>query len=178
MGIFTPDFAGVESSIPVFDKMRALVKVTGMKPFFNEKTNEKGEVKRNAGLQYNLEMVAERDAATGNLITEDRKGRTVSSYKVYLHTEGGLKFAKPFLMAAMGFNPRKQEQEANVKFQAGDWKFNGEPNAAPETFELGTSWNIPVDQTLEVTLNKKVDRQEGKEDFESQEFSNWMPVEK
>lgn len=176
MGIFTPDFAGVESSIPVFDKMRALVKVTGLKPFFTEKVNEKNEVKRSAGVQFNLEMVAERDATTGKLITEDRKGRTVSSYKVYLHTEGGWKFAKPFLMAALGFNPRKQEQEANPVFQSKDWTFNGEPNAAPETFTLGSGWQIPVDQTLEVTLTKKVDRQEGKEDFESQEFSGWMPV--
>lgn len=176
MGIFTPDFSSVESSIPVFDKMRALVKVTGVKPFFNEKADGNGKVKQNAGLQYNLELVAERDPATGNLITEDRKGRTVSSYKVYTHTEGGWRYAKPFLMAAMGFNPRKQEQEANVEFQKKDWKFAGEPNAAPETFDLGTGWQIPVDQTLEVTLTKKVDKVEGKDDFESQEFSGWMPL--
>lgn len=175
MGIFTPDFASVEASIPIFDKMRALVKVTGLKPFYTEKPDGKGNVKTSAGVQFNLEMVAERDPQNGALITDDRKGRTVSPYKVYLHSEGGWKFAKPFIMAALGFNPRKQEGEANLKIQSLDWTFHGEPNAAAETFNLGPAWKIPVDQTLEVFLTKEISKMDGKEDFESQSFNNWQP---
>lgn len=178
MSVFTPDFASVESNIPVFDKMRALVQVTGHKPFIKETKDPKtNEVKVSAGVQFNLELVAKIDENTGAYITEDFKGRTITPFKTYVHGEGGWKFSKPFLMAAaFGMNPRKQEQEANAKFQATDWNFAGDVGMPPEQITLGSGWNLADGKIVEVTLTKKVTKNDQGQEFENQEFNGWMPA--
>lgn len=176
MSIFTPDFTKVESSIPVFEKGRYRVKVTGKKAFAEEKKdNETQVIHIKSGVRYALEMVG-MFGDDGDLITEDFAGRTVSPFSVYTHSEGGLRFAKPFLMAASGFSPRDEQHANEHLFQANDWNFSGEPGMAAENFELGAGWDLPVDRLVDVTLKKKVTTTEDTT-YENQEYSGWTPVE-
>jgi len=175
MPIFTPDFSTVDANIPMFEG-RAQVQITKRTPFHKSGKVVDGNVKTNAGVQYNLEIVGFYDDE-GELDTA-KKGKTVSPYKVWLHTEGGWGFAKPFLMAAGGYR-RNEEAKANEKFfQKNDWNMQGELDADAETFEVGAGWDLIVGNVVDVTL--KIDRQPSKTDpddiYENQEFSGWAPV--
>jgi len=175
--IFEPDFSSVDANIPVFEG-RARVQITKRAGFHREgKADSDGNVKTSAGVRFNLELVGMFDDE-GELQTDGYKGKTVSQYTVWLHTEGGWQFGKPFLMAACGF-PRKDEARANEElFQANEWGLEGELNADADTFSLGAGWELPVSQMVDVTL--KIDRQPSKTDpdevYENQEFSGWTPV--
>jgi hypothetical protein len=174
--IFTPDFSKVDANIPTFEG-RARVQVMKRTPFHKTGKIVDGNVKTNAGVRFNLEMVGLYDD-DGDLQTEDLKGKTVSPYTVWLHTEGGWQFGKPFMMAACGYR-RNQEAEANEKvFQASDWTCKGELDTAAETFEMGAGWDLPVGKLVDVTL--KIDRQPSQNDpdevYENQEFSGWTPI--
>lgn len=176
--IFTPDFATVDANIPTFEG-RARVQITKRTPFHRTgRTDDQGNVSVNAGVQYNLELVGMFDG-DGELQTDGFKGKTLSPYKVWLHTEGGWQFGKPFMMAACGFR-RTQEAEANEKlFQANDWEMNGELDADAETFSLGSGWDLLTGKIVDVTL--KIKRTPSKSDpdevYENQEFAGWTPVE-
>jgi len=173
--IFTPDFGSVDASIPVFEG-RAQVQITKRIPFHKIGKIVDGNVKTNAGVQFNLELVGLYDDE-GELDTA-KKGKTVSPYKVWLHTEGGWGFAKPFMMAACGYR-RNEETKANEKlFQKEDWNMQGELDAAEETFEMGSGWDLLVGNLVDVTL--KISKEQSKnnpdEVYENQEFSGWTPV--
>lgn len=176
MPIFSPDFTSVEASIPIYDKGRYRVKVTKKKGFSGESKDKQGNLRLNGGIQYNIEMVGKFDA-TGQLVTEDFMGRTVTPYKVWLHSDGGWQYGKPFLMAGAGYT-LKEEQEANEKFfQGGDWMFNGDKDTPPENMEIGKSYDTPVGKLLDVNLDRKVQKEEGTDrTFENQEFGSWAPV--
>ena len=175
--IFTPDFSTVDANIPTFEG-RAQVQVTKRIPFHKTgKTDNQGNVNINAGVQFNLEMVGIYDDE-GDLQTDGLKGKTVSPYKVWLHTEGGWGFGKPFMMAACGYR-RNEEAKANEKlFQKNDWEHQGELDAAAETFTLGKGWDLPVGNLVDVTLSIK--REPSKSDpdeiYENQEYTGWAPV--
>ena len=174
--IFTPDFGSVDANIPMFEG-RAQVQITKRTPFHKSGKVVDGNVKTNAGVQFNLEIVGFYDDE-GELDTA-KKGKTVSPYKVWLHTEGGWGFAKPFMMAACGYH-RKDEAKANEKlFQKNDWDMDGELNADAETFSLGKGWDLPVGNLVDVSL--KISRTQSTsnpdEVYENQEFGGWTPVE-
>ena len=173
--IFTPEFSTVDANIPMFEG-RAQVQITKRTPFHKSGKVVDGNVKTNDGVQVNLEIVGLYDDE-GELDTA-KKGKTVSPYKVWLHTEGGWGFAKPFMMAAGGYR-RNEEAKANEKlFQKNDWTCVGELDAAAETFEVGSGWDLLVGKVVDVTLTIK--RQPSKTDpdevYENQEFSGWAPV--
>ncbi len=175
--IFAPDFTSVDANIPVFEKGRYQLQITKRTPFHREsKADADGNVKTSAGVRFSLEMVGRYDDE-GELETDGLKGKTVSQYTVWLHTEGGWQYGKPFLMASNGFNVRQDENKANEKlFQKNEWEVSGELNAAPETFEVGGGWDSPVGKVVDVTLS--VDRQESNtgEVYENQDFAAWGPV--
>jgi hypothetical protein len=176
--ILTPDFTKVEAQIPIFEKGRYRVKVTKRTPFLRESKNEdSGVVHEIGGIRYALEMSGRYDEE-GNLTKEDYAGRTVSPYTVWLHTDGGWKFGKPFLMAASGFRP-KDEQLANEKlFQANEWDFKGDVDADAETFTVGSGFDLPVDRYVDVNLWKSVSAsKDGSQTYENQEYGGWTPVE-
>lgn len=176
MGIFTPDFASVDASIPVVEG-RFRVKVTKKTPFAGETKDDKtGNVTENAGVRYALECVGKFNEK-GELITEDWMGKNLTPFKVWVHGEGGWKYSKPFLMAANGYT-LKEEQEANVElFQKGEWLFNGNKDTPTENIEIGASYETPVGKLLDVSLKKKVTKKEGTDEiYENQEFGSWAPV--
>lgn len=178
MSIFTPDFSTVDATIHIYEKGRYRVKVTKRTPFAGESDDGRGNITPNGGIRYGLEMVGKYDEK-GELITDDLMGKAVTPYKVWLHSEGGWGFAKPFLMAGAGYT-LKQEKEANVEvFQKGEWTFNGEKDTPPDNIEIGASYNIPVGKMLDVNLSKKVTKSKKPGDdteFENQEYGGWAPV--
>ena len=181
--IFEVDFSAVESSIPVYEKGRYRVQVKSKTPFIKEgkerdkEGKETGKIIIQSGMRYNLEMVGMIDD-TGKLITKDYKGRAVSSYTIWGHTEGGWKYGKPFLMAANGYD-RKDEQKANEKFfQKHKWFVKGEVGDAAENIETGDGWDTPVGKVLDVTLDKDVQHGTGPNEgkvYENQDFNAWTP---
>lgn len=171
--IFQPDFSKVDAGFPVYDKGLYRVKVTKRTPFVREKKDETGTVTVVAGVRYALELVGKFDEK-GKVKGDGLAGKSVSAMNVYIHTDGGMQFAKPFLMATAGYNPKKDEAEANEKlFQGGDWTFDGESDTAEENIKLGSSWDAPVDRIVDVFLSKK---KAFSGEGEEQEMSGWMPV--
>ncbi len=178
MSIFSPDFSSVDATIHIYEKARYRVKVTKVTPFAGESDDGKGNVTPNGGMRYGLEMVG-RFTQDGELVTDDLMGKVVTPYKVWLHSEGGWGFAKPFLMAGGGY-ALKDEKIANAEFfQKGDWAFNGDKDTPTDNMEFGESYKIPVGKLLDVTLSKKItkSRKPGDDsEFENQEYSGWAPV--
>lgn len=176
MGIFSPDFASVDASIPIYEKGRYRVQVTKKKPVIKEVKDKKtGNIIEQAFMQYNLEMKGQYDDK-GQLVTEGFDGRSVSPFKCFIHTEGGWQFSKPFLMAASGFDVKKEEQKANAElFQTHNWMINGAAGSPPENIEVGEGWELPVNRLVDVTLQKKVSEVDGTV-YENQDYGNWAPV--
>ncbi len=176
--IFDVDFTKVDASFPMYEG-RHRIQVASREAFHREgKADSDGNVKTSAGVKFKLEMVGVFDDE-GELQMDGLKGKAVSPYTVWLHSEGGLQFAKPFLMACGGFR-RNQNNEANEGlFQKHDWNIQGELNDPPEKFELDSGWELQVGQLVDVTM--KIDRQPSNNDpneiFENQDFSGWTPVE-
>jgi len=174
--IFDPDFQSVDMNIPTYEG-RAQIQVTKMIPFRTTKDDGKGNVTEIGGVKYNLEMIGIYDDE-GELETDKLKGKQVSRYTVWLHTTGGWQYGKPFLTAACGYR-RNQEAEANEKvFPANKWTVEGELDAAPDTFETGNGWDIPVGQVVEVSLSVKLSENKADPDnpYKNQEFAGWAPV--
>lgn len=166
---FDPDWAGAQASIPIYDKVRGQVQVTDHKPFV--RTNRKG--KTIAGVRFSLRMVGLYDAK--GTLDREKEGKALSSYTVWVHTPGGLDFAKSFQMACLGFD-LDHEEDANEAIKKLDWAVNGEP---VEGFEAtcGDGYAQLVGAIVDVTLNKSSREDEETGDTrENQEFSNWAPA--
>jgi len=176
MPVFTPDFGSVSMNMPMYEKGRYQIQVTKRTPFHKTGKEVDGVAKVSAGVRFALEMVGQFDDA-GDLQTDDLKGKQVSSYTVWLHSEGGWQFGKPFMAAACGYR-RNQEAEANEFFQENEWDFAGELDADAETFELGAGWDLPVGQLVDVNMSVERSPNPADEDnpYENQEFGGWAPV--
>src|SRR5690606_12167095 len=113
MSIFTPDFTAVDASFPVYPKGMYQVKVTKRTPFLRErKDEENNKVTQVAGVRYALEIYGRFDD-NGELVDTGEDGRPIrgkpaSAMNVFLHTQGGWQFAKPFLMAACGYDVKNE----------------------------------------------------------------------
>lgn len=175
--IFEVDFKKVDASFPIYTG-RHQIQVAAREAFHKEsKADSEGNVKTTAGVKFKLEMVGQYDDE-GELQMDGLKGKAVSPYTVWLHSEGGLQFAKPFIMACSGYR-RNQNNEANEKlFQKHEWNIQGELNDPPESFTLDDGWELQVGQLLDVTLSIRRTPNEANPDepYENQEFSGWAPV--
>jgi len=176
--IFDVDFTKVDASFPMYEKGRYRIQVASREAFHREsRPDEKGNVNESAGVKFKLEMVGLFDD-DGELQMDGLKGKAVSPYTVWLHTEGGWQFGKPFIMACGGFR-RNQNKEANEKlFQKYKWNIQGELNDPPESFTLDDGWELQVGQLVDVTLSvkKTPNPNDPDEPYENQEFAGWTPV--
>ena len=176
--VFTPDFSTVDANIPIYEGP-ARIQIIKRTPFATEsQPDNEGNIHTISGVRYGLEMVGLFDD-DGDLQTDGLKGKTVSPYTVWLHSAGGLQFAKPFMMAACGY-ARNDEANANENlFQDEDtsWEHSGDIDAAPETFEIGNGWDLLVGSLVDVTLTKSVKQsKDGETTYENQEYAAWAPV--
>jgi len=173
--IFEPDFTKVDANIPTYEKGRYQIKLEKATPFVYKGVNKQGQEENKVGVRYSPKMVGMFDPASGEL-DKSLAGKPMSQYTVWLHSEGGWQFAKPFLMAAAGYNPREQEDEANRKFFAKNkWYVKGDPgDTAPE---MGDGYSKILDRIVDVNLD--ISMTEGKEGqvYKNQEFKGWTPVE-
>lgn len=178
--LFQPEFDQVDATIHIYDKGRYRIKSKSPKGFFFESKDDQGNVVVKGGVRITFEMVGMFDE-DGEVDGEDIAGKTVSSYTIWLHTEGGWQYGKPAIMALCGYNPkdRNAEQKANEElFQDGDWGVNGEPGDPADAITLGASWNQLADRLVDVTLSRSINEEkDGDRIFENQEFNGWTPVE-
>ncbi len=175
--IFEVDFTTVDASFPMYEG-RFRLQVAERNAFHKEsKADSDGNIKTTAGVKFKLEMVGQFDDE-GELEMDGFKGKAVAPYTVWLHSEGGLQFAKPFIMACGGYR-RNQDAEANEKlFQKHDWNIKGELNNPPESFTVDNGWEKQVGQLVDVSLSirRRPNEASPDEPFENQEFSGWTPV--
>ena len=169
---FDVDFGSVDGTIPTYPKARYQLKVTNGKPFV--RLNRKDE--QIAGVRYSFQMIGVYNPK-GQLDRAD-EGRSVSTYTVWVHTKGGWQFAKPFMIAGLGYT-RQEEAACDEKwftqdaFKAGDWSVNGEVDAAdPPT--MGKGFEEIIGTILDVNLDIDVQETEDRT-YENQEFSGWSP---
>ena len=175
---FEVDFTTVDASFPMWGKGRYRLQVTARDAFVGEsRPDDEGNVKENAGVKFKIEMVGLFDD-DGELQMDGIKGKAVSPYTCWIHSEGGWTYGKPFLMACGGFR-RNQNNEANEKlFQKYDWNIDGELNDPPESFTLDDGWDQQVGRLVDVTLWTKQTPNPNDPDspYENQEYGGWAPV--
>ena len=134
--------AAVDAGFPVYPKGQYEMIIGDPKPFLG-KAIEAGSTKtQNYGVRYAL------------IIAEGEKKGKKAIMNCYMHVEASQGFAKQFLMAAAGFNPKDQDAEARYNEESGakDWTYD------PDTGRVGEAWlelrgkRILID--LDVTMDK------------------------
>ncbi len=175
MGIFTPDFASVDASFPVYDG-RFRLQITKHTPFSYEKADKEGNVREIAGVHYGLEVVGQFD--DDGELDDEKMGKPVSRNTVYVHTEGSWQFAKPFIMAACGYRLNQQQDANENLFQDKDidWNLEGDPGTPAENIILGNGWDMLIGKFVDVTMKKEVTIKDD-QTRENQAFNGWTPVE-
>ncbi len=178
MPIFTPDFTQVDAGFPVHPAGRYQVKITKRKPFVRlKKENDQGIRETSAGIRFSLEVVGQYDEE-GELDTT-LAGKPASNNAVYLHSQGGWQFSKPFVMAAFGYS-KNEEDAFNEYFQENqeNFLFSGDPGDAEDNIEVGSAWDEMVDKLVNVTMTKstRVINEDTGETEDQQEYSSWAPV--
>ncbi len=175
---FDADFTTVDAGFPVHETGRYRLKITKLTPFIRDsKPDDAGNVKTTYGVRYGLNIVGQLDENEDEetWMTE-KEGKPVSQYTVWLHSEGGWQFAKPFLLAATGFNVRKDEGEGNeLLFQAHEWHIDGEEGDQPENIEYGNGFDLLVDRLVDVNIVKGEETYQG-ETRDTQDLKGWTPV--
>jgi len=176
---FNADFTAVDAGFPVHETGRYRLKITKTTPFIREsKPDSDGNTKISYGMNYATVLAGmfDPDAEEETLLTEGLEGKQVTQYPIWLHSEGGWKFGKSFLLAAAGFNVRREEGEGNEKlFQAHEWHVDGEVGSTAENIEYGNGFDLLVDRLVDVTLVKGEKEWQG-EMQDEQDFKGWTPV--
>ena len=106
----------------------------------------------NFGVMYPLKVVSEGAS----------KGKTIYQ-NLWMHSEGGQKAAKGFLMAATGFS-QKQEKEYDTKYETADFSYD--PNAKT----AGAAWHELTGKMIKCDLDVGMDT----EQKEVQKFGFWQ----
>ena len=152
----------VRATTRIFDRGEYEIIVKNHQPFLRVRENNDGTTTDVAGVRYYLEMVGQVDAA-GN-VDEEFKGEQVQSLSVYVHTEGGQRGAKRFLMAVLGFD---DEEAFNAEYAGKDFSVDGEGDA----ITVGAVWEEPVGKRFRATLDSEIFNDE-----EQQRFRNFRPL--
>lgn len=105
----------------------------------------------NAGVMYPLKVVSE----------GPKKGKTIY-YNCWLHTEGGQKITKSFLMAVLGFS-MKQQGDYDAKYDAADWSCDFDNKTC------GAAWHEATGKVVSCDLDVKMSEQ----NEEQQNFGFW-----
>lgn len=132
----------VQSGFEVFPKGEYELQVGQPKAF--ERTNNKTG-KTSFGVRFPLTV------GSG-----DYKGKR-AMFTYYLHTEGGQQMGKRFLMAALGYD-RKQEDEFNKAMAGADWAYDTDSGAVGDAWRKATGARVLG--TADVQQNTETDEEQ------------------
>ena len=144
----------------IFERGEYELSVERAIPFAREK--EEGGV--SCGIMYGLKIVGQ--IVDGEL-DETFTGEDVRPFSYYLHSDGGIRMGKSFMIAALGFD---DEDLFNEEYGSDpdQFLFDGEPE---EEITAGPGWDLPVGKHVKVTLTQRI-----YQDEPTQEFRNWLPA--
>lgn len=103
------------------------------------------------GVRYPLKVVSE----------GPKKNKSIST-QLWLHTEGGVKMAKGFLMAVSGYK-MNDEKAYDDKYDAADWTLDIDNKSC------GSAWHELTGKLVNCDLDVQMDDQAR----EQQKFGNW-----
>lgn len=121
----------------VFDKGSYEIEVGEPRSFFAVGKDGKAD---NYGVRY-----------VAKIADGPKKGRKYL-INCYMHTEESQAVSKQFLMAALGYNPRNQENERefNEKFGNENWRYNPDDKSAGDMWHKATNQRLIVDLDIGV----------------------------
>lgn len=144
----------VSVGIPVYDKGSYELEIGEPKSFYAQGKNGKAD---NHGVRFVCKI------ADG-----PQKGKKYI-VNCYMHTPESQSFSKAFLMAALGFDPKKDGNEAkfNEKYQNENWRYD------PNTKTAGDMWHKVTNQRVIVDLDTEIDKES---DAKKQVLKGYRPI--
>lgn len=143
MPSFNPNPSAVDAGFPIFPKDEYEMVIGDPKTFYG--TAKDSTKVDNYGVMFTL-IIAE----------GPMKGKKFIK-RCFMHTPESQGFAKQFQMAALGFNPKNQEDEQkfNEAYGNADWSFN------TDTQSCGEAWAEMKGKRLYASLDQGVNKVTG-----------------
>ncbi len=151
---YEPDMSNVDATIIILDKGEYEFEIGKPKAF--QRTKAKGG--ESIGVRYPM------------IVAEGPQAKKRTFYTCYTHSEGGLAFAKQFVMAALGY-PVTREGEA--KFNADHPKGSTDWGLDSDTGEVGEIWNEAAGQHVIGIVDLGVNPEDG---TPNQAWKRFRPV--
>lgn len=150
---YEPDFGAVSATLHIFDKGELEFEIGKPKAFQREK-KKGGE---SIGVRYRMTATEGADSGKSGM------------YTCYTHSEGGLAFAKQFIMAALGFEVNQAgEKEFNAQYGKGaDWSFD------TENGECGELWDDVAGKRVMASVDIQANPETGEP---GQQWTKFRPV--
>lgn len=172
---YEPDLTQVTANIEVLPAGDYEFVISEPKCFERNKRNrETGEEipdQFSAGVRYPIKVE--------NVISEGLDPNLVGKRQfatVYIHNEGGMQFAKRFLMAALGYGGNTSNERAEAE-KAFDEAYRGRDwSVDPETGAVGEVWREAVGQHIVGTLGVAMQEFGQNQGDPVQTFDGWRPM--
>jgi hypothetical protein len=148
---YTPDFGAVSATLTIFDKGEYEFEVGKPKSFQREKDGG-GE---SIGVRFRMTMAEGPLAGKSGL------------YSCYTHSDGGMSFAKQFVMATLGYDVTPEgEKRFDTEYKGGDWGFNTEDGTC------GDLWNECAGRHVMASVDLGTNPKNGEQ---NQQWSKFRP---
>lgn len=156
--LFNPDPTKIQVALALFEKGEYVFTIGEPKAFARDKKDKAGNITgRSVGVRYPI--VCNLPATHDGLR---------QFFSAYIHTDGALAFAKGFVMAALGFNPRdqKSEESFNAKYAGVSWSVDVGTGA------VGDMWRNCKGHQIKLSCDITI-QEDGSQ---GQQFNNPQPV--
>lgn len=157
--IFNFDPSKVSTALAILDKGEYIFQVGEPRAFHRDKKDAAGNVVGSVfGAMYPVTVVE----------PLEHKGKK-QIFNAQVHTEGAQSYAKMFVMAALGFNPRdhKSEEQFNAQFSGADWSLDFTTKA------VGDVWREPKGKLIKGSVDVTQNQETGEP---MQQFKSWSPA--
>jgi hypothetical protein len=171
---YEPDLTQVTANIEVLPKGDYEFSISEPKSFEKAKKDREGNEipdQKSVGIRYPIKVE--------NVLSEGLDPNLVGKRQfasVYIHNEGGMQFAKRFLMSALGYGGNSSSERAeaerafNEAYRGRDWSVD------PESGAVGDVWREAVGQRIVGSLNIQVQTMGQNVGEMQQTFDGWRTV--
>lgn len=176
---FTPDFTKYHASTPIYKKGMYEIVVDKVQARAYDTTDDAGQSKQVRMVTLRNKMVGVYDSKGKLLTTQDGaeiKGEDVEDVRLYIHSDGAMKFTKRILMAVLGYS-KEEEDKFNEFLAKQDVRFSIEEKETEDGYNvvLGSFWEGLAGKHFKVGLSEGVYERNGVKEPQ-QNFDTYLPV--
>jgi hypothetical protein len=188
--VFEPDFdwGEVQATTPVYPKGDYELTIKSVRgsawPKTDKNGNPTGEI--TMVVRFRPEMVGAYDSkdklSSKGPDGKDIKGGSCEDINLWIHSDGGRKMAKGYMMAVLGYNPRDGEQEKLfnkfLKDQKADLSASVEENDDGSlSLKIGGGWEqLFVGKNVRAHMDEEIREIEGRDPVTQQNYVRLQPV--